>query len=315
MTRRNGLFAASAVIAALLAVAWIAGHRGPPATLSIRLKSVASVAVPGTAAAQRSPASVVTKPAQSRTLSSTHALPDWNVPLEEAIPLLREAAESGDTIAQMDLSARLSGCTEHALRAADASDESDRETLEDDKTNESLDERLRAVRATNTQSRIDQHADAKRACNQLPADVRAHWLDWVDQAAHSGNTTAMLEYARMSVAEFDSMGAIVANVDTAIERRDKARAYLLEALQLGEQDTLRELAYGYFERTDTIPRVFGVDPLQSYAYAYAGTLAGISRRGDLDWVMSKNAEALDARQLAEAQALGHGIYERCCDKH
>lgn len=125
----------------------------------------------------------------------------------------------------------------------------------------------------------------------------------------------MLEYARMSVAEYDSIGAIVADVDTAIERRDKARAYLLHALQLREQQALPELAYGYFERTDNFPRVFGVDPVQSYAYAYAGTLAGISRRGDLDWVMSKSAESLDARQLAEAQALGHRIYERCCDKH
>lgn len=313
MTRRKALVLASVVAAAaLFSIAWIASHRGPPATPSMRIKSEV---VDDATAVQRSPATVAAKPDKSRALSPTHALPDWNVPLEEAIPLLLKAAESGDTTAQMELSTRLSGCTEHALHAADASDESDRDTIEEDKTNENLDDRLRATRAINGQYRIDQHAEAKRACSRLPADVRAHWLNWIDQAAHAGNTAAMLEYAKMSVAEYDSVGAIVANVDTAIERRDKARAYLLEALQLGEQQSLRELAYGYFERSDNIPRVFGVDPLQSYAYAYAGTLAGVSNRGDLDWVMSKNAESLDARQLAEAQALGHGIYERCCDKH
>jgi hypothetical protein len=137
----------------------------------------------------------------------------------------------------------------------------------------------------------------------------------MDQAAQSGNTGALLEYARLSVAEFDSLAAIIANVDTAIERRDKARAYLLEAVRLGDEQSLRELAYKYFERTDGVPRVFDVDPLQSYAYAYAGTLAGISQRGDLDWVMSKNAALMDARQLAQAQELGRSIYKNCCDKH
>src|ERR1700710_2298871 len=117
--RRKGLFVVRAGTAVLRAIAWSAGHRGLPATPTIALKSAASVAAGGAAATQRSPEVGVSQPALSRAPTSTHALPDWNMPLEEAIPLLREAAESGDTIAQMDLSSRLSGCTEHALRAAE----------------------------------------------------------------------------------------------------------------------------------------------------------------------------------------------------
>ena len=54
------------------------------------------------------------------------------------------------------------------------------------------------------------------------------------------------------------------------------------------------------------------DPAKAYAYAYAGTLAGISRGNDLDRTMEETTRLLDAQQLSEAEAAGRRIYEKCC---
>ena len=68
------------------------------------------------------------------------------------------------------------------------------------------------------------------ACSKVPPDLIAHWLDPIDQAAQSGDSSAMRDYVKLAIAEYDSVAAIVAGVNTAIARRDKARAYLQRAL-------------------------------------------------------------------------------------
>lgn len=315
MTPRNHLFAASVIAATVLAVVWLASHRDlrPAPTAPPKLTSAAGNVA---ASASRPSQGIATKlaprlPARAANL----ALPNSNVPLDQAIPLLLEFAESGDTDAEVELSFRLSVCTKHALRASDEADRSDLDMIETDKTDDHFNDEQRAVRAANMHARVDQRAYDRKACGELPGDLRSNWLTWIDQAAQSGNTNAMLEYARLSTADYDSVNAIVTDVDTAIERRDKARAYLQEALQLGDLRSLSDLAYAYFESSGNTPSVYAADASQAYAYAYASTLAGVSRPGDLEWVMSKSAESLDARQLADAQAKGHAIYERCCKTH
>jgi hypothetical protein len=241
------------------------------------------------------------------------ALPDWKVPLDQAITQLQALGKAGNSLALSELTYRLKVCTPHALRDALKSDERDRESIEEDVRNEHMDEALRATRISNTQRRIDANATFRGACTKVPPDLIARWLDPMDQAAQSGNTAAMRDYARLAIAEYDSVAAVVADVDTAIARRDKARAYLQRALQLGDREVLLDLADAYFEARDTTPRLYAPDAFQAYAYAYAGLQAGTPQRGNsLDWIVTQSAKSLDAQQLPGAQAKAAQIYEACC---
>lgn len=242
-------------------------------------------------------------------------LPDWSVPLDAAIPVLREAAEAGDTTAQIEQSVRLSVCTKSSLRRALSADEDDRQAIEDDKENARLTDEMRNARAANAQLRIDTNTYNRGVCTQLPEDVRAHWLDSLDRAARSGSIDAKLQYAQLALSDYDSVDAIVADVDEAITRRDKARTYLLEALESGDQRSLRDLSFAYASRSDSRPHAFPPDTIKSYAYAYAGMLAGAIQPNVFDWMISNNGEPLDGAPLANAQAEGRSIYERCCVKH
>lgn len=312
MTSRNRFIAVAAAAAILIAFAWVFLERGASPTRSRSNSTTPSIGDAESNAKNTSQAMVTKVPPRSRVRAPTNPLPGSNVPLDEAVLLLRESAQFGDLGAQIELSRRLRICTKSALRSSSESDQRDLNSIEQDKTDERLDESSRSDRAANIQRRIDDRAHERQACDKVPLDIRATWIDWVDRAALSGDTEAMLEYAKLSTTDYDSVTAIVKDVDAAIEHRDKARAYLQEALQLGDQRALADLAYGYFETTGNTPSVFAPDAIQSYAYAYAGTLAGVSRPGDLEWVMSTSAESLDASQLAEAQAEGRLIYERCC---
>jgi hypothetical protein len=156
------------------------------------------------------------------------------------------------------------------------------------------------------QWRIDEYTNERKACLALPADLRTGWLGWIDRAAQAGNTAAMRGYARMAIGEYYSESDVRADLDTAIERRDKARAYLDEALRRGDAAALSDLADAY--RDSAHPTIYPVDPSKAYAYAYAATLAGISRGNALDRTMDETARSLDGPQLAEAEASGRRFY-------
>jgi hypothetical protein len=245
---------------------------------------------------------------------SESGLPDWRVPLDQAIPILREAADSGNTAAQIDLSVRLRACTKASLRSAAEMDENDRRSIEDSNENERLTDETRRKLAAISQSRIDANAYTRSACEHLPQDLRVHWLDSLERAAESGSLDAKLTYAGAAVSEYDSIEAIVADVDEAIARRDKARAYLLDVLEAGDTRSLRDLSDAYSSAFPSVPHVFPPDAVKSYAYAYAGMLAGAITPATFDWMMANGGKPLDAERLAQAQAEGHRIYQRCCIK-
>lgn len=253
------------------------------------------------------------QPVVSPTQAMIDALPDWKMPLDQAVTQLQMLAEAGNSLALRELTYRLKVCTPHALREALKSDERDRESIEEDTHDEHLDEALRATRISNTQRRIDTNATFRSDCSKVPPDLTANWLDPMDQAAQSGDTSAMRDYAKLAIAEYDSVAAIVADIDTAIVRRDKARAYLQRALQLGDREVLLDLADAYFEARDATPRLYAPDAFQAYAYAYAGLQAGTPQRGNsLDWIVNQSAQSLNAQQLSAAQAKAVQIYEACC---
>ena len=309
--RRTRWIAGIVVIAAAIAVAWTARHGASLASRHIVINIPPSASGPSSARAATVDSR--TTPRSSRAAAKVvpaHALPDSSTPLAEAVQTLREYAEEGDTDAAVELSWRLSYCTERALRESEESEQSLRNLIEEDKDNKDLDESLRASRAKNVQRQIDEHIQARADCRALPAELRAGWLDWIDRGAQAGNTAAMRGYARMAIGEYYSVGDVLADLDTAIERRDKARAYLDEALQRGDAETLRDLANTY--RRSAHPTIYPLDEARAYAYAYAGTLAGIARGNDLEELMEEAARSLDGRQLADAEAEGRSIYETCC---
>ena len=96
---------------------------------------------------------------RSRTRSPKHALPDGSTPLGEAVQTLREYAGAGDADAAIELSWRLSTCTEHALLGTEQNEKTMRDSIERDRTDESLTDELapcarptRSGRSTRTSS-------------------------------------------------------------------------------------------------------------------------------------------------------------------
>jgi hypothetical protein len=313
MNHRARWIAALVIVAAVIAIGWAMRRATPSAD---RTPTAAprkhNGSLDNTAAAVES--KTPTRPSQTKpSTAPAHAPLDPRMPLAEAVQTLRAWAEAGDTDAAIELSWRLSPCTEHALKLAEHSEESERRQLEDVKTEEGVTPEQKAVRIRNVQGRIDEYVRQREACSAQPADVRASWLEWVDRAAQAGNTSAMRGYARMATDEYYDANDVRADLDTAIERRDKSRAYLDEAVRRGDAEALRDIANAYSDSGRMT--IYPIDAAEAYAYAYAATLAGISRGNDLDERMAEAARSLDGSKLAEAEASGRRIYEKCCAKH
>jgi hypothetical protein len=301
-----------AVAAAAVAMVWTLHH------VKLPRPGRMTIVVPPTTAEPSPPPPVQTsaRPEASppvAKISPRHLLPDSRTPLGEAVETLRAYAEEGDADAAVELSWRLSACTERALRRSDESAEGDRRMIEDDKSDDRLSDELRAARKENVQRRIDERIQLRRDCRALPADLRDGWLEWIDRAAQAGNTAAMRGYARMAIGEYYSASDVRADIDEAIERRDKARAYLAEALRRGDADALVDLANAYSPSGH--PTIYPDEPSEAYAYAYASTLAGLSRGRWVDDLMERAARSLDGKQLAAAEAKGRRLYEQCCAGH
>ena len=318
MTRKVQ-WAIGAIVSSTLAIASVLvlrfpNHQPPQLTNSTKGTTQVSASIP------RPPASSVASAASAERALVPRAKPasiiEWhssNLPRDQLIVQLQRLSEQGNVAAERSLTSHLSACTSRSLRADDASDELDRQGLEVDKQNQSLDEGLRKIRMKNTHYRLDRNAAIRTACAKLPTDLMTHWLDPLDRAAQAGDIIAMREYASLALADYDSVQSVVSDVDNAIVRRDKARTYLLKALEWGDKDSLAELANAYFNMPDPTPRLFEFDPFQAYSYAYAATLAGnLPARNGIDVIMSESAKSLDATQIINAQNQGRQIFELCC---
>lgn len=239
-------------------------------------------------------------------------LPAFNVPFAEAVAKLRELDGEGNTSAQIELSLKLSHCTARALRKAALMDEMDRRMLDEDAQNTELSADLRESRALNTQYRLDTHAAERAACVSFPPELLARWLDPVERAARAGRTSAMRQYASLALSDYDSVDAIVADIDTVIALRDKARTYLHEAIRLGDTEGLADLAFEYVDGHKGSPYLYAIDSYRAYVYAYAASLAGLRRA---NWLMSESADGLTPDQIVAAQAEGQRVFQACCQGH
>lgn len=301
-----------AVAAAATAIVWTLHH------VKLPRPGRMTIAVPSTTAEPPPPPPVQTsaKPDASppvAKISPKHALPNSLTPLPEAVETLRNYAEEGDNDAAVELSWRLSACTERALRWSEDGEQHLRRMIEDDKTDENLSEELRATRKENLERQIDEHVQGRRDCRALPADLRADWLAWIDRSVQSGNTAAMRGYARVAIGQYHSASDVREDIDEAIERRDKARAYLAEALRRYDAEALVELAEAYAPSAH--PTIYPDEPSEAYAYAYASTLAGGARGRSMDDLMERSARSLDGEHLAAAEAEGRRLYEQCFAAH
>jgi hypothetical protein len=320
---RRGILLVSIIAIAALAVAWWSTRQ--PATTPRTANQLPSrdvapndpvksdpnpVARPQATAAPQPPA--VLSPADLAIDAMRRELPGFNVPFGEAVAKLRELDKAGNTSAQIELSRRLSRCTAPALREAAAMDESDRRSLEEDAQNTEMSADWRETRALNSQIRMDAHAAERAACASFPAELLSTWLDPIDRAAKSGRISAMREYASLALAEYDSVDAIVADIDTVIARRDKARGYLQEVIRLGDAEGLADLALEYLDGRKETPHLYAIDSFRAYVYAYAGSLAGLSRVG---WIMSDSSDNLSPGQIEAARAEGQRVYQMCCQGH
>lgn len=245
-----------------------------------------------------------------------HEWPDYRTPFGEAVKQVQAWADAGDTKAAIVLSSQLSSCTPHGLRVTEESDESDRRDIMSDATDERWTESQRETRRINIMRRINENAERRTACAALPRDLVAHWLDPLDRAAQSGDTYAMREYASRAMAEYDGVVAVVADIDEAITRRDKARAYLDEAARLGDTSALVDLAGAYAESVAI--NLYAEDAARAHTYAYAALQAAdltAMQRDRMTWLLDRSARKLDASALAQAEAEGRRLYAQCCSAH
>ena len=312
MRRATWLVLAAAAVVATGVIVWRV-HAPPAPPMATQPPANVSIAKPPTSPGISFPGTKAPKRAAPAT--AAHGPLDPRVPVDEAVSQLREWADAGDVDAQIELTRRLMSCTPHAQRVAHASDERDRQYLEYDAADRSLGDGLRGVRRETTQYRLDDTAARRAACSRLPADLKANWLEFVDRAAQSGNTTAMREYAFQAMLDYDGVASIAVGVDTAIVRRDRARAYLASAVSAGDVDALIDLARAYGDNGDVLPAMYAMDHAKAYAFAYAASLAALNayQQAENERTLSEHAAALDARSLAAAQADGKEIYERCCE--
>lgn len=325
---RSRSLAFGLAVAAICAFAWFAFDRREDASESTserapgaHVKDEASGSTAAIAPDPKASMLPVAKPAPaagSKELSTGLAnseLPDFLVPPDQAIARLRVLADAGNGDARYELSRRLANCTARALRATQESDERDRQSLELDKTIRTMDVDQLALSILVGQDRIDRHVAERAACAALPEEVRENWIDPIDQLAQSGKTYAMRQYAAFVVAEYDSRDAVVADVDRAIVRRDKARAYLRKAVELGDAEGLADLAEAYFDHRSSAPQLYAIDNYQAYMYAYAASFGPRGQYRNLDWVMSQSAKSLDLGQISNARKQGKLLYDACCRQH
>ena len=116
MKPRARWVAAVAIAVAVITIGWKIRHT-LPSSGRMRIAIPANTAEPAPVSyAQIDAKSAKAHASQAVAIAHpAHALPDSNTPLGEAVRTLREYAEAGDSDAAIDLSWRLSFCTEHAL--------------------------------------------------------------------------------------------------------------------------------------------------------------------------------------------------------
>lgn len=167
----------------------------------------------------------------------------WQPPLPEVFEMLQAKAERGDMQAAYVLGSRSAECMNRIrndspdklledYRQDIAIDESGRDLAPRDR------ERLNANRDRQFASRLKRYEE----CAVLGEDALAGHLEWLERAGASGIEKARLAYARYALAECESdRGALIADIETAARRRERAVEWLGQLVADGNEDALNML--------------------------------------------------------------------------
>jgi hypothetical protein len=264
-------------------------------------------------------APIETPVAQASAIVETSAaqLREWDMRVDKAIEILVPMAKAGNVAAQMALSGRLGACTAYSMRKLDERDERSRANLKEYEESSTMEESSRDMQVMNQLMHLESTAKTRAGCAEVSSELISNWLLPLENAANSGDTAAMRRYAEVSVQEYESLEAVVADPETALLRRDKSRAYLFEAIRRGDVHALYDVAFGYAERAELRVSLFSSDTYRFYVYAYARLLSTAPfeipmHERTLRWLSSEAAATFDAETLARAEAEGRKIFAACC---
>jgi hypothetical protein len=229
----------------------------------------------------------------------------WQQPLASLHAELRALASAGDMQAAHVLGARSAHCVQ-VLRK-EAPEELTRR-YEDDL--EHLAGRSPAstdVRRRNAERRLREGLDRYQDCLVVGL-ARAHeGVDWLERAGLAGNDAARVDFAAHALAEYETRGALIADIEEASRRRQLARVWLEQGVRDGNEHALRRV-------TDSLAGGDGLyvrDEASFQAHAYALQLVQGRRAGTFQLLWRDGPARygpLTEAQWAEATARGREIF-------
>lgn len=314
MLRRGGVQAVRRVAAVLVVVALIAAAlfaSKEPADHPAPAPAVVTAAPAPT----QVPAAVASPVRGVAPVPVLPPRPKPTEPLRVAFPALLALAQSGDVEAMLDLGMRLQHCMPFGLaRERELVAAHEREFV-------AAEEIVRAAAPDDAKLLPDlvlmrRSLDEQRAgiaeCDAIDEAQRGNSLVWVEKAADAGSEPARGYYVTHALEEFSPSdnASLMLNIDTVIERRDRARRYMRENIEHCAWIVFRQQLLG-------LDASLGVsDP---YARAVAARASvredGTSGRASAaQRVFDEAAESLDAATRARAEQAGDAMYQRCAPR-
>jgi len=223
---------------------------------------------------------------------------------------LEQRAAAGDADAAAELGGLFVLCRHYQARSA--------EELEDDVISGMADgEEPPRIAGTPASPELvtlivqQSQSELDRRCSGIDAG-KLRWEDaarapaLLERAADAGRVQAMLDYARYAFADYGDTEQLLADADEVIRRKEKARAFLRQALRRGEAQALLLLGDAYASGP-----LEKIDPARAYAYMSAFFESPAAQ----DWpprlregYLQALAQRLDTTQIARARADGEQIY-------
>ncbi|HVJ62390.1 MAG TPA: hypothetical protein VM555_06720 [Tahibacter sp.] len=315
MKRRIAL----ALVAIASIAAWRHTQQAPAANATRAPAIVAPAVVPTqTPAPADAPLPRVAAPPTALPLR-----PESSEPLVTAFPALLALAQSGDTDAMLDLGRRLAPCAPFALDGARSrvvrgerelaeAEQNLRDTPPDSLT---PDERVLLPDVARMRASQDEQRKSIADCEAIDETQRGRSLAWIEAAADAGNESARRTYVTDALDDLRGHGdaALMLNIDTVIERRDRARRYMRESIEHCAH-------WAFITQATGLDRALGVsDP---YLRAVAGRAAiretqvnDDARASFAQRTFEQAVESLDAAARARAEQAGDAMYERCASQH
>ncbi|MCQ4163395.1 hypothetical protein [Tahibacter harae] len=129
----------------------------------------------------------------------------------------------------------------------------------------------------------------------------------LERAADAGQVQAMLDYAQHAFIDYGAAAEMLQDADEVKRRKEKARAFLRQALRRGEARALLLQADAY-----AAGPLENIDPFAAYAYMSAFFASAAAQ----DWpprlrelYLQTVAQRLDPAQIAQARERGLQIYQ------